>query len=128
MVGDEGGIFSKAPDWKCFFLLKMKIKQNPGCSNKEYDVILAHTFIWGKRGLGEQDWFVLNTVEIWEESPSPENLAIFPLISACKHYYQYLNWHKYEHLFFLKSSKLIINRVPLCLLQTYCARKTILEI
>ena len=33
--GDEGGIFSKTPDWKTLFLLKMKIKENPGCSNKE---------------------------------------------------------------------------------------------
>ena len=36
MKGDEGGIFSKAPDWKTLFLLKIKIKQNPGCSNKEW--------------------------------------------------------------------------------------------
>ena len=35
MKRDEGGIFSKAPDWKTLFLLKMKIKQNPGCPNKE---------------------------------------------------------------------------------------------
>ena len=34
MEGDEGGMFSKAPDWKPLFLLKIKIKQNPGCPNK----------------------------------------------------------------------------------------------
>ena len=33
--GDEGGIFSKASHWKTLFLLNMKIKQNPGCPNKE---------------------------------------------------------------------------------------------
>ena len=26
----------EAPDWKTLFLLKIKIKQNPGCSNKEW--------------------------------------------------------------------------------------------
>ena len=35
MKGDEGDIFSKAPEWKTLFLLKMKIKQNLGCPNKE---------------------------------------------------------------------------------------------
>ena len=35
MKGDEGGIFSKAPAWKTLLLLKMKIKQNLGCPNKE---------------------------------------------------------------------------------------------
>ena len=34
MKGDEGDIFSKAPEWKTLFLLKMKIKQNLGCPNK----------------------------------------------------------------------------------------------
>ena len=40
--GDEGGIFSKAPDSKPLFLLKIKIKQNPGCPNKEFDEIFEH--------------------------------------------------------------------------------------
>ena len=35
MEGDEVGIFSKAPDWKPLFLLKIKIKQNAGCPNKD---------------------------------------------------------------------------------------------
>ena len=35
MKGDEGGIFSKAPDWKTLFLLKMNIKQNTCCPNKD---------------------------------------------------------------------------------------------
>ena len=35
MKGNEGGIFSKAPEWRTLFLLKMKIKQNPDCPNKE---------------------------------------------------------------------------------------------
>ena len=35
MEGDEVGIFSKVPDWKPLFLLKIKTKQNPGCPNKD---------------------------------------------------------------------------------------------
>ena len=42
MEGDEGDIFSKAPDWKLLFLLKIKNKQNSGCPNKEYNGILKH--------------------------------------------------------------------------------------
>ena len=33
--GDEEGISSKAPEIKPWFWLKMKIKQNPGCPNKD---------------------------------------------------------------------------------------------
>ena len=40
MKGDEGGIFSKAPDWKTLFLLKIKIKQNSGCPKKEWKCCL----------------------------------------------------------------------------------------
>ena len=39
MEGDEGGIFSKAPDWKS---LKIKIKQKSGCPNNEYSAIFKH--------------------------------------------------------------------------------------
>ena len=35
MEGNEGGIFSKAPDIKSLLLLKIKIRQNPGCPNKK---------------------------------------------------------------------------------------------
>ena len=42
MEGSEGDIFRKAPDWKPLFLLKIKIKQNPGCPNKEYNSIFEH--------------------------------------------------------------------------------------
>ena len=33
LEGDEGGIFSKTQGWKPLFLLKIKIKQNPGLSD-----------------------------------------------------------------------------------------------
>ena len=42
MQGDVGNIFSKAPDWKPLFLLRIKIKQNPGCPNKEYNAVFEH--------------------------------------------------------------------------------------
>ena len=37
MEGDEGCIFSKPPDWKPWFLLVIKTKQN--CQNKKYNAI-----------------------------------------------------------------------------------------
>ena len=40
MKGVEGGIFSKAPYWKYLFLLKIKIKQSPGCPTKEYYALI----------------------------------------------------------------------------------------
>ena len=42
MKGDEGGNFSKAPDRKPLFLLKVKIKQKAACRNKEYIVAFKH--------------------------------------------------------------------------------------
>ena len=42
MEGDEGGIFSKTPEEKSLFSLKIKIKQNSGCPNKEYNAIFMH--------------------------------------------------------------------------------------
>ena len=42
MKGDEGGIFSKFPDGEPLSLFKIKIKQNPGCPNKEYNVAFKH--------------------------------------------------------------------------------------
>ena len=42
MNGDEEDIFSKAPDWKPFFLLKIKIGQNPGCPHKEHNAIFEN--------------------------------------------------------------------------------------
>ena len=35
-------VFSKAPNWKPLFLLKIKIKQNSDCSNKEHNAIFKH--------------------------------------------------------------------------------------
>ena len=71
MKGDEGGIFSNFPDRKPLFLLKIKVKQNPGCPNKEYNIVFyidqllvkycILTGIWTTRRVGEQVWFFPNT-------------------------------------------------------------------
>ena len=42
MEGDEGSIFSKPPECKSLFSLKIKIKQSSGCPNKEYNAIFMH--------------------------------------------------------------------------------------
>ena len=42
MEGNEVDIFSSAPDRIHLFLLNIKIKQNPGCLNKEYNAIFTH--------------------------------------------------------------------------------------
>ena len=42
MKGDEGSTFSKLPDWKSLFLFKIKIKENPGCPNKGYNVVFKN--------------------------------------------------------------------------------------
>ena len=42
MIGDEGGIFSEALDWKFLFLLKRQINQNSICPNKEYNAIFKY--------------------------------------------------------------------------------------
>ena len=88
MEGDEGDIFSNAPDWKALFLLKAEIKQNPGFPSKEYNSIFELIYqnirayprrkkicidhwlgkcyyilggIQTKQGLGKQVWFVPST-------------------------------------------------------------------
>ena len=105
MKGHEWGIFSKAPNWKPLFLIKIKIKQNLRCPNKEYNEDFKHFYqnirtcprskisfidqwlgkycilgrIWTKQGVGEQVWFVLNTVGGGGVA-TPENIfAIFSL-------------------------------------------------
>ena len=42
MEGNEVSIFVKAPDLMVLFLPKIKIKQNPGYLNKEYNVLFKH--------------------------------------------------------------------------------------
>ena len=44
MIGDEGGIFNEALDWKSLFLLKRKINRNLICPNKEYNVIFKYIY------------------------------------------------------------------------------------
>ena len=103
MEGVEGGMFSKAPDWKPLSLLKVEIKQNPGCPYKKYNAIFKHIhenirtyhgskkicsdqwlgkyFLLGrtraKRGIGEQVLFVPDTVEGLRGVATQENFVIF---------------------------------------------------
>ena len=42
MKGDEGGIFSKAPEWKTLVLLKMKIKQNLEAAQIKNNAVFKH--------------------------------------------------------------------------------------
>ena len=80
MEGDEGCILSKAPDLKSLFLLKIKIKRNSGCPNKEYNAIFKHINIRTsprskkKSGL-INDWE--NIVAYWEAAQPQENFAMF---------------------------------------------------
>ena len=82
MGGNGVAIFSKAPDGKPLFLLKIKIIKKPGCPNKEYNAVFEQIYqnvgayprckkicidyylsrrVRAKRGIGEQVWFVPNT-------------------------------------------------------------------
>ena len=72
MEEEEGCIFSIAPGWKPLLLLKIKVKQNPGCPNEEHNAIFEHIpkNIWvnrrnKKRSAYINDWknIVANCVE-----------------------------------------------------------------
>ena len=76
MQGDEGGIFSKATDWKPLLLVNIKIKQNLGCLNKEYNVIFEHihqnirVFPRTKKAALNNSWE--NITAYWEKSKQSE--------------------------------------------------------
>ena len=71
MEGVEGGVFSKAPKRKPLLLLKMKIKQNSDCPNKEYNVFFKHIhqntgpIPEEKKSTLINDWE--NIIAYWEE-------------------------------------------------------------
>ena len=76
MEGDEGGILSKASDWKSLFLLKVKIKQNTSCPNLKKKKKLIRTSgpnTEVKRFAFISDWE--NIITYWEESEQREVLA-----------------------------------------------------
>ena len=70
--GSEGGVFSKAPDWKPLFSSKTKIKQNTGCWNKEYNAIFEYihqsirTYPRRKKSTLINNWET--TIAYWQES------------------------------------------------------------
>ena len=41
---DQPNSSSKAPHWKPLFLIKIKVKQNLGCQNEEYNPIFKHSY------------------------------------------------------------------------------------
>ena len=83
MKGDEGDIFNKVPDQKPLFLFKIKIKQNPGCLNKEYNVVFKH-FHENIRA------YLRSNVVYWEESEQNDVLVNkFGLSQTL--YFQHLN-------------------------------------
>ena len=80
MEGNEVGIFVRAPDWMPLFLLKIKIKQNLGCLNKEYNVQSSTTFIRISGPIAEVKKFALindyeNIIAYSEESEQSEVYA-----------------------------------------------------
>ena len=103
MKGDEGGISNNFPDRKPLFLFKIKVKQNPGYPNKEYNVVFKHFHqnirayhrikqiyidqllvkycilagIWATGGVGEQVWFVPNTSGRSRGIATPEKFCRF---------------------------------------------------
>ena len=121
---DEAIISSKAPDWKP--LLKIKIEQNLLCSNKEYNPIFKNIRqnsrvytgvkklciyqwlgkyycilgrIWARKGVGEQMWFVPNTVaQCWgtaQHNPSLD--TVFPTAKATQNLYINTNIYSFEN-------------------------------
>ena len=65
-------------------------------SKKKSDQWLGKDCILGRTlaglGIGEQVWFVLNTVGGFGEVAIPENFATFTLNQVWKEYFQHLNW------------------------------------
>ena len=130
MKRDEGGIFSKAPDWKTLFLLKIKIKQNPGCQNKEWKCSLQ-TLSSEYEGLS---WFWKYCIleRIWAKRAnkfglSQIQLGILLLVKTTGKFCNFspflsldielpalkLTENCYLNMKILKNGNLIINWVPL---------------
>ena len=154
MEGDEGGILSKLSNEKPLFLLKVKIKQNPGSPNKEYNTIFKriHPIIraysrikkicidrwfWNlyyilgrlrtKRGVGELVFQIYFGGLSVGATPIKfcKFYSHFSLKQYSQHFYTKL-LNKYEHFFFLKTDNRILNWVPLSLSWKTCFTKNFL--
>ena len=68
---EDGGIFSKALDWKPLFLLKVKIEQKLRCLNKEYNASFKHNGHPGGK------FWSLGDVPIWWPGVIPIWCSIF---------------------------------------------------
>ena len=137
MEGNEVDIFSWAPNKIPLILLKIKIKQNPGCLNKEYNAIFEHIQlnirayprskkicidqllwkynclfrrVWAKQGVGEQVQFLPNTSGRSEGQCHLRKIWLFllPFLLTQNGYIS-----KYKRTLLLKTGNLILNWVPL---------------
>ena len=132
MKGDEGGIFSEAPDWKNLFTLNTFIKiSGPLLTNdwkniayweeSEQRVVLANKFGLSKTQLG-----ILVLVTTPRKFCNFLNFlcteVALPAIKLAENFYLNMT------IFFFEKWKFYHKVGPLSLLQTYCAWKTILII
>ena len=113
MEGDEGVILGKASRWKPLFLCSIKIKQNVGCTNKEYNAISKNIhqiirvyhkskkniyidqllekcycilgIIRTEEGVGKQVWFTPNKILNFYSYLSLE--VAFPALKVKQNYY-----------------------------------------
>ena len=138
MKRDKGGNFSKSPDRKPLFLLKVKIKQKPACRNKEYNKAFKHfhqSIMAYSRSWKNLHWPMIG--EMLLIGKNGENVAylggpakpgkfcdlspllnleiVFPALKLTRNCY--LN----KIFFFMKTAILIKKWVSLSVLQTYCA-------
>ena len=92
MKRDEGGIFSRAPDWKTLlFLLKIKIKQKSGCPKKGIQCNLqAHSSKY--QDLSEQNEALTNKLRLSQRQFGCLAGDTAPGKFCC--FFLHLNWHK----------------------------------
>ena len=133
---DQGDSFSKAPDWKPLFLLKMKSKQNLAYPNKKHNEIFKYIHEDSgsipeiKKSALTNGWE--NKIAHWEPSKAISRWisavcsqcscalcgVVKPPTKCTKKILQFLFsfklvkfklLYKYEHFFFLKTGNLIKN-------------------
>ena len=142
MDGDEKDIFSKAPDWKIFLLLKIKIKQNPWALIPDVRKDLLTPMI-GKRFLHigknpskarcrrtipvcpKYNWRSVGNATPGKACNIYSHLIlqkVFPGLKLTQNCYINI------HTFFYKNWQFNHKLDPLSLLQTYRAWKTMLTI
>ena len=116
MKGDEGSIFSEAPDWKTLFTLNTFIKisgpiltndwENIACwEESEQRVVLANKFVLSKTQLGILG-LVTTPRKFCNFLTFLSTEVAFPALKLTENCYLNIN------IFFLKNGNFIINWVP----------------